>query len=151
MDRYASINGKTTATAATIDVGIAGLWNPSTSKRISLREAHIVKQGVGAADEPALRRITTRGTATGLSSTIVNDQDNSLAPLSGAALDMNYTVQPTISAGTLHAWVLPAAIGAGIMWSFPQGIEIPPGNGICIMTGIALAFPVSRVTFVWAE
>lgn len=155
MDRLASINGKTTATTATIDLAIAGLWNPSSTRTIWVREIHVFKQTIGAADEPVIRRVSARGTATGTTSTIANDWENTLAPPSGAAIDLNYTVQPTFvgtaPAGVLGGSVLPAAIASGMVWAFQKGIMLLPGTGVVLATGIALAFPVSRVTFVWAE
>lgn len=150
MARYI-VNGKTAATAGTIDHAIAGVWNPSSSKRIKLTEMHIFKQAVGAADEPVLRRATARGTAgSTVTPTSVNEVEQVAAPPSGFLLDLAaYTVQPTLAASPLHGAVIPAAIGAGIMWTFPDfGLEIPAGQGIILTAGIALAFPVARITVV---
>jgi hypothetical protein len=148
MARYA-VNGKTAATAATIDHGVAAIWNPSSSKRIHLLQLHVVKQAAGAADEPVLRRITARGTpGSTITPSAVNEYEQVATPPSGFLLDLAaYTVQPTLAASPLHGWVLPASVGSGMMWVFDDnGLEIPAGQGILITTGIALAFPVSRVT-----
>lgn len=156
MKRY-TVAGKTAATAATIDVGIAAIWNASAVRRIYVYEIHLFKQAVGAADEPKLRRTSARGTAaTTATPTIENDLAQDQAPPSGALLDLSYTVQPTFtgtsgSGGDLASIVVPAAIGAGIMWSFPKPLEIKGGSGLAIVTGIALAMPVARVGFVWEE
>lgn len=156
MKRYA-VAGKTAATAATIDVGIAGIWNASSVRRIYVYEIHLFKQAVGAADEPKLRRTSARGTAaTTATPTIENDFAQDQAPPSGALLDLSYSAQPTFtgtsgSGGDEISLVTPAAIGAGIMWAFPTPIEVKGGSGLAIVTGIALAFPVARVGYVWEE
>lgn len=148
MARF-SVTGKNAATAATIDHAIAQLWNPSTSKRLWVREIHIFKQAVGAADEPTLRRSTARGTAgSTVTPTSVNEREQIANPPSGFLLDLAaFTVQPTLAASALESCVIPAAIGAGIMWAWSEPWEIPAGQGLVITTGIALAFPVSRITF----
>ncbi len=143
------VQGKTVATAATIDHAICEIWNPSSSKRIHLLQLHVSKQAAGAADEPVLRRATAKGTS---GSTItpgqVNEYEQAAAPPSGFTLEMSaFTVQPTLASGALHGFVLPGSVGAGVMWVFDDnGLEIPAGQGIVLTTGIALAFPVSRVT-----
>lgn len=147
------VNGKTAATAATIDHAVAQLWNSSSAKRIFVDEVHVAKQAAGAADEPVLRRSTARGTpGSSITPTIVNDLQRALAPVSGPILDLAaFTVQPTLEALNLNGFALPGAVGAGVMWVFRNSIEIPPGNGLVLTTGVALAFPVCRVTFVWHE
>lgn len=157
QSRYA-VTGKTAATAATIDVAICALWNPSTVKSVYVVEAHIFKQAVGAADEVKIRRISARGTPGSTATpTIANHYGHDIAPPSGVLLDMaSYTVQPTFvgasnSGGDLLSTIIPAAIGAGIMWVFPDPIEVKAGAGLAMATGIALAMPVSRVTFKWEE
>jgi len=151
------VSGKTAATAATIDVAVAALWNPSTTATIFLLEFHLFKLTVGAADEPKIRRISARGTAsTTATPTIANDYDHRLASPAGALLDLSFSAQPTFvgtsgSGGDLRSMITPAAIGTGIMWAWREGVAIRPGAGIAIATGIALAFPVSRVTAVWSE
>ena len=151
MARYI-VTGKTAATAATIDHAVAQVWNPSTSKRFKVLEFHVFKQGaVGGADEPVIRRSTARGTAgstvTPAASTEVEQVAN---PPSGFLLDLaTFSVQPTLAAGPLYGAVIPAAIGAGIMWTFTDmGLEVPAGQGLVLTTGVALAFPASRVTVV---
>lgn len=152
MARF-SVTGKTAATAVTVDHAIAQIWNPSTSKRLWVREIHIFKQAVGAADEPVLRRSTARGTpGSTITPTAVNEREQIAVPPSGFLLDLAaFTVQPTLAAGALNtaleSAVIPAAIGSGIMWAWAEPWEVPAGQGLVVTTGIALAFPVSRVTF----
>jgi hypothetical protein len=153
MSKIYGVTGKTVATAVTIDHAVAQLWNPSTARRIRVREIHVAKQAAGGADEPTLRRSTARGTAgSTITPTIVNDFERDLAPPSGALLDLSaFSAQPTLEALSPASFVVPAAAGAGLMWAFPEPIEIPAASGLVLTTGIALAFPVSRVTFIWQE
>lgn len=150
--RY-GVTGKTAATAATIDHALAQLWNPSTNRRLQIKEIHVVKQAAGAADEPVIRRSTARGTpGSTITPTIVNDFERTVAPPTGALLDMAaFSAQPTLEALSPASFVLPASIGSGYVWVFPEPIYVPVGNGLVITNGVALAFPVSRVTFVWDE
>ena len=154
MNRYA-VSGPTAATAATADNAIASLWNPSTAKSIFVKEAHLFKTTAGAADIVNVRRITAKGTiTTSFAGAIEADFEHAIAPVSVAELDLNFSVQPTF-AGTaargLAGAVVPAAIGSGIMWVFETPIQVKAGNGLCLCTGSALAFPVSIATFIWFE
>jgi hypothetical protein len=152
MNNYVA-QAKTVATAATIDHAVAELWNPSTVRSIWVTEVHVFVT-VATAVEPVLRRSTARGTAgSTVTPTIVNDFERALAPASGALLDLSaFTVQPTLEALGLHGMATGAAVGAGVMWVFRgDGLRVPSVNGLVITTGAAVAFPVSRVTFVWKE
>lgn len=143
------VQGKTAATAATIDHAIAALWNPHASIRLKVAAIHVFKQGAGAADEPVIRRSTTRGTAgSTITPTNVNDFERVTAPPSGALLDLAaFSAQPTLEALGLHGAVIASAVGSGLMWVFSEPLEVPAGNGLVLTTGVALAYPVSRVTF----
>ena len=154
MNRYGA-SGPTAATAATADNAVAQIWNPSTTKRLFVKEIHVFKTTAGAADIPNLRRTSARGTiTTAYTPDITNDFEHGLAPESVCTIDLNFSVQPTFlgtaARGNVGA-LLPAAIGAGIMWVFERPMQVKSGQGLCVCTGSALAFPVSIVTFVWDE
>lgn len=57
-------------------------------------------------------------------------------PASGAAtasVDTAITTQPTITANTyFRKVVLPATIGAGIIWTFPLGLRVPVSAGLML-------------------
>jgi len=152
MPRYA-VGGRSAATAATIGHAAAALWNPSTTKKIKIREIWAFKT-VATVDYHALRRISARGTP---GSTVTPGQGNCfeqprIAPQSGALLDLAaYTVQPTLVGENLARANLPAAIGAGFIWVFAEPIEIPPGEGLAIITPVATILQPSDFTFVWDE
>jgi hypothetical protein len=141
------------ATAATAGHAVAGLWNPSTTQRLHVVQIHI---GVTAATAavPALRRATARGTAgASTTSAIENDWERIVAPPSGAILDVAaYSAQPTLETNELLGMQTPAAIGSGVVWVFePKAITIPASSGLVIVTSTAVAFPISRIGFVWDE
>jgi hypothetical protein len=147
------VSGASTATAATADNAVAGIWNPSSTKRIMVQEIHIAKTTAGAADRPKLRRTSARGTASttatpGAAHDMSGDQ---VAPVSGFLLDLAYSVQPTFKTGDLRQFVIAAAVGAGLMWVIQVNCEIAEGEGLAIVTGSALAFPVSTISVVVGE
>jgi hypothetical protein len=144
--------GKNAASAATIDLAQLQIWNPSTSKRIKVLQIHFSKITAGAADEPVIRRSTARGAtpATTTTPTSVMEYEQIAAPPSSFVCEFGaFGTQPTFAAGHLHGFIVPAAVGSGLMWVFDDnGIEIPAASGLCVVTGIALAFPASRWTII---
>lgn len=154
MDRY-GVAGASVATAATADLCISALWNPSTNKTIQVSEIWVFKTTAGAADIPKLRRISARGTAgSTITPAIQNDYSRSQAPVSGALMDLNvFTVAPTADGLPLPTPIVPGAIGAAFIWKFDADrlLWVLPGAGVGIWTGSALAFPVSWISWVWDE
>lgn len=147
-----ALSGRSAATAATINAVGAALWNPHASIRLRVYEISWAKT-VATVDNMALVRTTTRGTVTTIASTVDNETDRAAVAPSGAGLDVTYTAQPTIAsaAAPLARWNLPAAIGAGFVWSLPEEWEIPPGTGLAIMTPVATILQPADVSFRWAE
>ena len=152
MLRY-QVGGRTAATAATTNHAYCALWNPSASRKIFVLEIHIVKT-VGTVDNHDLARISARGTP-GSTVTPVsqNSDDNAITPVSGALLDLAaYSVQPTISLQGLRRFNLPAVVGAGLVWIWPEpGIAIVAGQGLAILTPVAVIGQPSDVTFVFQD
>jgi len=150
-----TVRGRTVATSATVDNGVAALWNPHATHRIKVIQIALVAAAAPSAGATIkLRRISGRGTAgSTVTPSIVNHSERSIAPPSGALLDLAaYSVQPTFESGDLGiGWVLAAVAASGIVYPIPSGIVIPPGAGLCITTGAAVAVPASDVTFVWLE
>jgi hypothetical protein len=147
--------GTTAATAATAENAIAQVWNPSAVKPIWINELHVVKTTAGAGDMPYLRRTSARGTVTvSTAADITHHFDHELAPVSGFTLDTTFSAQPTFL-GTaqkgLMSALIAAAIGSAWIWVFRQPIRVKPGQGLCITTKTALAFPASLVTALVSE
>ncbi len=147
------VTGRTTATAATVNVAAAGIWNPHATARIRLREIWIASTTAGASNI-GLLRTSARGTVTSRAVVLSENIGNDNASISGLGIDLTYTVQPTYvtATGYLGRWNLPAAVGAGVIITFPdQGIAIYAGAGIALVTPTAVILPVSDVTFVIDE
>lgn len=148
--------GRTTTTTAAADNAVATLWNPHSTHRIKVIAISIcVAIAPSAGSTPKLRRVTARGTpASTVNPGIAQHSERSIAPPSGALLDLGtYSAQPTFDTGDLgFGWVLAAVAASGIVYPLPaNGIIIPPGAGLCIATGSAVAIPASDITFTWLE
>jgi hypothetical protein len=142
------VGGRSAATAATANHAAAQIWNPNANARIFLYEVWVCITTAGVANI-GCKRSTARGTA---GSTVTLGVDNSIerdmAPPSAFVLDLAaFTAQPTLAGVDLMRWNLPAAIGAGVILSFPDPITIPPATGIVITTPTAVVFPASDFTF----
>lgn len=151
MARYA-VGGRSAATAATADTVAASLWNPHASVRLRVFEIWICKT-VATIDNHGIRRTTTRGTAgSTVTPVIANNFQRSVAPVSGALLDLAlFSAQPTLDGVNIGRWNLPAAIGAGVIWTFPEPVEVGPGAGLAIVTPPAVILQPSDITYVWEE
>jgi hypothetical protein len=153
--RY-SIGARTVATAAAADHAGAALWNPHASVRLEVVALEWFKT-VATVDNLAIVRLSARGTA---GSTVTPGAQSGIVtqavPPSGALLDLAaYSVQPTIigtgTARYIRRTNLPAAIGSGVMWMFTEPIEIPPGQGLAVITPAAVILQPADVSFEWKE
>jgi hypothetical protein len=76
-----------------------------------------------------IRSLTVGATFT----TVTPQADDTSAGAATALCDTAITTQPTITASTyLRKIVLPATIGAGVIWSFPMGIVVPTSAGMLL-------------------
>ena len=151
MPRYA-VGVRSAATAATADNAAAVLWNPSSTKDIFLREVWVFKTAA-TADNHALVRVTARGTQ---STTVTPDADNcfaatKLAPASAAVVDTAWSVQPTVAAPYISRGNLPAAIGSGFIWVYPEPWVVKVTEGVAIVTPVAVILQASDITFVFDD
>lgn len=98
----------------------------------------------------AVRRATTAGgTHTAREEIPMDDTTRTaLATL----FDSDTGTTPTLTTGNIRTASLGAAIGSGVIWTFPRGIEIPDGtgNGIVIipLTGTG---QILDIYFEWEE
>jgi hypothetical protein len=152
-NRY-SVGGRSAATAATADQSAGHLWNPHATKSIYVREIWFFKT-VATVDNPGLVRTTTIGTTPG--TTVTPDADNAFdrraAPPSVSVLYLAaFATYPVIAGPYMHRENLPAAIGAGLVWSFyDEPIEVPAGTGLAVATPVAVILQPADLTFVWDE
>ena len=153
MARFRVAGRMNAATAATANHVAAQFWNPSANARPRIIEVHIVVTTAAAA-HISLQRSTARGATPGATATpdIDNSDSRDVAPPSASVLELAaFGTQPTVDASSLQRWILPASIGAGIILPLPDGVTVPPGTGLCVLTPVATAFPISDISFVWDE
>lgn len=150
---FYSVAGRTAATAAAADQSVAGVWNPSTTRRARVYEIGWYKTDITGSGQLRIQRTTARGTAT---VTATPDADNAWdandTPPSALVLDTTYSAQPTLAALPALTGNRPSTSeeGVGFVWIFSRGIEILNG-GLAIVTGTATAMPASDVYVVWEE
>lgn len=149
-NRY-SVAGRTVASGATIDNAAFGLWNPHGSKAIYVRELWVFTT-TATAMNLGLQRTSAAGTPV---VTVTPDADNAYdrraVPPSGALAYMDFSAEPTLQGPDLWRGISPAVIGAGFVIPFPEPFVVPFGTGLYGLTKVAVAFPVSDVTWVWDE
>src|SRR5688572_6389078 len=149
-----SVRGRTVATAGTAEHGIAQLWNPHASQRLTVYEVAIFCAVANTANAGFhIRRSTVRGTpGSTVTPTIVHDHRRQAAPVSGALLDLAaFSVQPTMEALSLYGFQSAAVSGSGIILPFPRGVEVPPGAGLVLANNAAIIWVASDVTIAWEE
>ncbi len=151
---YAVAGRTTAATAATAGLVVAQLWNPHTSIRTRVSELHLNNQSGASVGNAVLRRSTARGATPAATVTpdIDNNFDRTMTP-SGMVLELGATfgTVPTVDPSDLFRWTITAAVGAGVVWTFPAGLVIPPGTGFVIVNSAAIAFPIADISVVWDE
>jgi hypothetical protein len=147
--------GTTAATAATDQHAIAEIWNPSSTLTLIIRRIVLVAFAPpGAGAGYLVRRSSAKGTA---GSTVTPGAASHLrnpgtAPQSSFTLELAaFTGQPTLVSGDLDGWVFAAVAASGIVMPYPEGIEIGPGTGLCLVNRAAIVFPTSEVTFLVEE
>jgi hypothetical protein len=146
MARY-SAAALTTAGSTTLPV--ISLYG-GTTVRPRLREVHLFNT-TSTAVSLKLVRLTTTGTqGTALTETAMIQED----PASIAQAFNTHSVAPTITTGDLWRGVLGAAVGSGIIITFPDpgGVAIPAtansGLGIVVSSGTGQAV---EATLIWDE
>ncbi len=99
-----------------------------------------------------------RNTAAGYAastSTSVGQADNPLAAAGTSLIDTAWSTAPTITAASrLRRFMLPATIGAGLIWTFPEGLIVrtsTPTDHLVIWNEGAGAGSVLNGYAVWSE
>lgn len=125
MGRYSA--GFTKAAPATATM-VAQLRTSST-KDVRVWEVGVFASTAVALSVGLIRSATVGATFTSVTPTA---DDTSLGAAS-TLVDTAATTAPTISTNVyLRKIVLPATIGAGIIWSFPMGIVVPTSGGLLL-------------------
>jgi hypothetical protein len=132
MARYGIGISKTTAAAAGLLVQLrAGAGRDLRVYEIGVFASTAVSGTVG------LIRPSAVG-ATFTSSGVGASEDNAAAA-GVAVVDTAATTAPTIGSNYMRRIVLPGSIGAGVIWTFPVGINVPVSTSIALWQVSALA------------
>ena len=109
--------------------------------------------GAATASRIALARATAQGTGGTLNMTGLAEDPNAPAA-AGILATPAFTAAPTVGAVTtyLRRANLPAAIGAGVIWTWPQSdrLVVPP-SGSLLMVGLAAGSLTADFYVVWTE
>lgn len=145
------IAGRTAATAATAGNASAQLWNPHSTICLVVEEiGFFATTAPTAGSSITLRRGTARGTASTTNTPAIQQNvERTIAPPSGALLDLAFSGQPTLETGAFLDYVLSAVAASGMI--YPCRIVVPPGAGLVVAVGAAIIVPISTVWFRWAE
>lgn len=139
MARWSVATSKTTGAAAGI---IAEL------RTAAARDARIWEIGIfaesAAAGTVVLVRSGGAGTTPGGAVVPVPD-DFSVTATASENLYTTYATEPTTVTTPLRRIALPATIGAGVIWTFPEGIVVPVSAGLMIrqVSTVAVTYGVN--------
>lgn len=105
----------------------------SQIRTTSTKDIRVWEIGAFASTAVALSLGLIRSTTVGATFTTVTPAaDDTSAGAATALVDTAITTQPTIGTGFMRKIVLPATIGAGIIWSFPMGLVVPTSAGLLL-------------------
>lgn len=147
MTRYTA---SALTTAGSTALPIASLYG-GTTVRPRLRELAVFNT-TATAVQLKLVRVTTTGTQ-GAALTEMTLIPDDLPAASLAQAFNTHSAGPTITAGDLYRIQLPAAIGGGVVLTFPdQGIGIPAtaNNGLALVVSAGTG-QACEVTWIWDE
>lgn len=145
MTRYAA---STITGAGSTTLPIVSLY-ASTSVRPHIREIHLFNTTATAVSLKLVRLTTTGTQGTALTEMAHITEDRAAVAQAFAT----HSVAPTITTGDLWRGVLGAAIGSGVILTFPEeGLVIPAtanaGVGVVVSSGTG---QVVEATIVWDE
>lgn len=121
-------SGTSILVTATAGAPLVAIRAPA-AERCALRELGITLQAATSTRLGLHRATTVSGTPTG---NIAGQNKNPLSPVSGSTLVTGWTTAPVIAAVPFRRITLPAAIGAGFIWTWPADDPLFVGNGAAI-------------------
>lgn len=142
----------TTLTTATAGAPLCAIRAPAT-ETCRLRELGVTLVAA-TSTLLGLARATTVSVTPG--TTTAGQAKHPLAPVSGTLTVSSWGTVPVISASYFRQIVLPAAIGAGFIWTWPADDPLIVGNGvaigeICLANLVAVACSLFRYYAVWED
>jgi hypothetical protein len=100
-----------------------------------------------------LIRTTAIGTRT--SPTAMTNQTTENAPASSGTPELTvasaWSVAATLATLYLRRASIPAVIGGGFVWTFPEGLLVPISGSVMLVNLGAAAWPAMDATIVWDE
>lgn len=102
------------------------------------RDARIFEIGVfqNSATAAAVTILLNRPTAVGatFTSTGTGQPMDNVSGAGVAVVDTAATTAPTFAANDMRQFAVPATNGAGVIWTFPEGIVVPISSAIALRT-----------------
>lgn len=144
MARYEIGVSKTTGAAA----GLLCQLRASATRDLRIWEIGVFSV-TAVAGEVGLIRPTAVG-ATFTSSGVGQAEDSAGATAALAVCDTAATTAPTIGANYMRRIMFPATIGAGVIWTFPEGITVPLSLSMALWQ-ISAAAVTYDAYWVWDE
>lgn len=131
---------------------IVALRAPAT-ERMALRELGVTLQGATSTRLGLARATVVSVTPTG---NFAGQNKNPLSPASGSTLVTGWTTIPTASGTPFRRITLPAAVGAGFIWTWPADDPLYVGNGvaigeICLVNLVAAAPSLFDFYCIWED
>jgi hypothetical protein len=131
---------------------IIALRCPAT-ERMALRELGVFLQAATATRLSLVRATVVSATPTG---NFAGQAKNPLSPASASTLVTGWTTIPTAAGTPFRRISLPAAIGAGFIWTWPADDPLYVGNGvaigeICINNLVAVAPSLFDFYAIWED
>lgn len=123
-----------------------------TTERMAIREIGVTLQAATSTRLSLVRATVVSVTPTG---NFVGNAKNPLSPASASTLVTGWTTIPTAALTNVFRRItLPAAIGAGFIWTWPADDPLYVGNGvaigeICLVNSVAVAPSLFDFYVVW--
>lgn len=98
------------------------------------RDARLWEVGISASTAVSGTVGLIRPSAVGatFTSTGTGQPEDNIAGAGAAVIDTAATTPPTIGTTYMRRITLPATIGAGVIWSFPNGVVVPTSASIAL-------------------
>lgn len=141
-----------TLVTATAGIPLIALRAPAT-ERMALRELGVTLIAA-TSTRLGLRRATVVSVTPG--TTIAGQNKNPGSPASGSLTVSSWGTVPTVSANDMRRITLPAAIGAGFIWTWPADDPLIVGLGsaiaeVCLVNLVAVAPSLFDYYAVWED
>lgn len=135
MARYEIGYTKTTGAAA----GLLAQIRTGAARDIRVWEIALFASSAASGTVGLIRPSAVGATFT---STGTGQAEDNIAGAGVAVVDTAATTAPTIGTTYMRRITLPATIGAGFIWTFPQGIVVPTSTSLALwqISAVAVAY-----------